>query len=114
MNKEIELSKSWFELAKILATIAGFLMVAAGIILSYSSNMLLASTQILGGTNLEEVSSISLKGPICETFDIPFMMKASPWFFWISLSFGILSIFFWFVGWYKLKAKNRGISLGGK
>ena len=29
--KEIELAKSWFELAKILATIAGFLVVTSGI-----------------------------------------------------------------------------------
>ena len=104
MDKQIELAKSWFELAKIFATIAGFLIVAFGIFWSFTASIIDTSIQAIGEMNWGSSYSVNVSGPACKLLEaVPHSIDLSTWLFGGALFFGFFSLVLWFIERHKLK-----------
>lgn len=114
MEKQIELAKSWFSLAQILATIAGMLIVASGILMSIGLNSLNLMFQ-----EKERLISLISANQTCTFYpeyynvsqqfmaqmgtSISLSLELWKWFMWGGLALGILAIIFWKIGRINLK-----------
>jgi uncharacterized membrane protein len=97
MEIKIELAKSWFVLAQIIATIAGFLMVASGIFWSYTVNVISTSINAIGGIG-------NMTGPISDMLGtISSAVNLGTWFLMVAVVLAFLAIVFWIIGYGKIK-----------
>ena len=98
------MAKSWFILAQVRATIAGFLVVSSGLSLTYKSSMISTVANEVG--NLGAKYSITFQSP--NWFENFFIANGFIALFISGIALGILSIIFCFVGRHELgKAKRK-------
>lgn len=107
MDKQIELAKSWFSLAQIFATIAGFLMVAFAAAIGLMGSLVLTGVQAIGQMDWNSKHTVNISGPICNfvkaTGDAgTSSISLANMLFISAMIFGFAALVFWMVGHYKL------------
>ncbi len=118
MNREIqiEIAKSWFELAKLLATIGGFVIVVAGILMAFMSGLISSSTNLVSSLDPDSSYNVEVTGSVCEFNNaisdaLPGVFDGGSELMIVGMLIGISSIFFWVFGHYRLIKIKSGLNL---
>ncbi len=117
MTENKELAKSWFQLAIVLATLAGMLVVASGVFYPKTSELISSVSQISEvctsslSLNSSMVNSTSYDDCLSSNFKeikglIVGSYKAFGWLIILAILFSLNSFCSWFIGYRKLKNED--------